>query len=70
MSLTNPQKAALAQLVIRSAADVLAAYEDEPENFPESRALAGVEMDDLRDQAARWLHKFPGSFWDQRLPHP
>lgn len=70
MSLTNPQKAALAKLIIRSAADTLAAFEDEPENFPESADLAGIEIDDLYDQVGRWLHRLPGSFWDTRLPHP
>jgi len=70
MSLTNPQKAALAKLVIRSAADTLAAFEDEPGNFPESSVLGEIDMDDLRDQVGRWLHRLPGSYWDTRLPHP
>lgn len=70
MALTNPQKAALAQLIIRGAADNLNAYEEDPASYPERSVLADVSQEDLYDQVGRWLYKLPGHGWDSRLPRP
>lgn len=74
MALTNADKGKLAEIIITHVADL---FEDwgygnhEAAELLESLTADGTDRDtavvEIRDAAARWMAKLPGSHWDFRL---
>lgn len=76
MALNNAEKALLAEIVIRRVADIFEDFEamsgatgKELLALMEERRELGehTAVRELQVQAANWIAKLPGSFWDTRL---
>lgn len=64
-NLTQKQKRALADLLLREAGAIVEFWSEKTEFFDD---LHGVSPDDAAEVLAHWLKSLPGDSWDFRLP--